>query len=375
MIAAETGARVAIIVMGGRDGTHSVGHYGPIAVIRLPGSRRRGTATNYLIEYVDFLLKAGALIRRDHRFRHARIYHVHSLPDFLVAATRSARRFGARVILDLHEAFPEFTRSKFSGWKGRWGERLALRLERWSRRQADVVLTVNHAVAELLVSRPAKRAERVLVVHNFADPGEFGERRMSQGDLGDITRLVYHGTLTPLYGLDLAIEGVRQAHTNGIAVQFDIYGDGPARERLRQQIASHHAGGYVRLCGVVPHHQLRETLTRYDAGLVPTRLDRMTRFSLSTKLVEYIHLGLPILLPSIPTYLRYFPNDTAWYFEPNSGTAISDAIARFVGATPAERVRRAEGAQLASMRELNPDRDAAALKNLYEQLLGPIQDR
>ena len=375
MIAAETGARVAIIVVGGGRDARRVSRYGPVRVIRLEGRRKRGSVGNYLAEYIDFLLKARSLIQNHRRFSGARIFHVHTLPDFLVAATRKARRSGARVILDLHEVFPEFTRSKFAGWKGAVGEPIARWLERWSRRQADVLVTVNHAVAGQLASRPARNNERIVVVHNFADPGEFGERRLTGGRSQSPTRLVYHGTLTPLYGLDLAIEGVSLARAKGINVVFDVFGDGPARGDLEAQINRLGLASVVRLRGVAPHHELASLLPQYDAGLVPTRLDGMTRFSLSTKLVEYIHLGLPVILPAIPTYLQYFPDDTAWYFAPNSAASIADAIAGFVQAEPAERVRRAEKAQARSTEQLDPARDATTLRNLYLELLNATQPR
>ena len=375
MIAAETGARVAIIVVGGGRDVRPVSRYGKVRVIRLEGRRRRGSAGSYLFEYLDFLFKARALIRRDGRFAGARIFHVHTLPDFLVGATRNARRAGARVILDLHEVFPEFTRSRFAGWKGAIGEKMARALERWSRRQADVLLTVNHAVAEQLAGRPARGGERILVVHNFADPGEFGERRLTAGGSQSIIRLVYHGTLTPLYGLDLAIEGVALARARGLDIRFDVFGDGPARESLRAQIERRGLASHVFLRGTAPHQELKELLPQYDAGLVPTRLDGMTRFSLSTKLLEYIHLGLPVIVPAIPTYLRYFPESTAWYFQPNSADAMAAAIESFARANAEERVRRAAAAQACSMDKLDPARDASLLRNLYRELLDSAHDR
>lgn len=375
MIAAETGARVAIIVVGGgRDGRR-VSRYGKIRVVRLEGRRRRGSVGNYLFEYFDFLLKARSLIRKDDRFARAKIFHVHTLPDFLVGATRKARRAGSRVILDLHEVFPEFTRSKFAGWKGAVGALVARRTERWSRRQADVLLTVNHAVAEQLAARPARPGERILVIHNFADPGEFGPPGLTRGRGRSPLRLVYHGTLTRLYGLDLAIEGVALARARGSDVEFDVFGDGPAREDLQQQIDRLGLGGRVKLRGTAPHHVLKDLLPQYDAGLVPTRLDVMTRFSLSTKLLEYIHLGLPVIVPAIPTYLRYFPESTAWYFEPDSPPAIALAIEAFALATPEERVRRASATQALSTEKLDPARDAALLRNLYLELLGALPVR
>lgn len=370
MLAAETGARVAIVVVGGGREARRVGHYGRVVVIRLEGKRRRGSVGKYLVEYLDFLWRARSLLQRDSRFGRARVLHIHTLPDFLVAATLRSRRSGARVILDLHEVFPEFTRSKFAGWKGAIGERVARWLEKWSRRQADIVLTVNRAVEAQLRSRPARPGERIQVIHNFADPGEFGPARLTNGISGTPIRLVYHGTITPLYGLDLAIEGLARARGEGVEAELDIYGDGPAVADLEAQIDRLKLRPHVRLLGPVPHDQLREILPRYDAGLVPTRLDVMTRFSLSTKLLEYIHLGLPVIVPAMPTYLEYFPDQTAWYFAPNSAPDIAAAVARFAKATPDERVRRAAAAQSASTEQLDPERDGAILRALYLELLG-----
>jgi len=121
---------------------------------------------------------------------------------------------------------------------------------------------------------------------------------------------------------------------------------------------------------VVPR-RFTDRLPGYHAGLVPTRLDVMTRFSLSTKLLEYIHLGIPAIIPAIPTYLDYFPATSAWYFTPNSAPEAARVIAQFASADPAERVRRAREAQQHAARRLDPVRDAEVLRQVYRKLLNP----
>jgi len=41
-----------------------------------------------------------------------------------------------------------------------------------------------------------------------------------------------------------------------------------------------------------------------------TRLAGMTRYSLSTKLLEYVRLGVPVVVSWTPTIAQYFPDDT-----------------------------------------------------------------
>ena len=129
---------------------------------------------------------------------------------------------------------------------------MARTAERWSRRQADEVITVNHAVAEQLSNRPARRHEAIRVIDNFADPGEFGPPRLTTGVFEAPLRLVYHGTLTPLYGLDLAIDAATRARSEGLDLEFDIYGSGPALPRLEEQVARLGAAQFIRLKGTAP---------------------------------------------------------------------------------------------------------------------------
>jgi glycosyltransferase involved in cell wall biosynthesis len=368
LVAAETGARVAVIALQDGLDPRPVGHYRGVAIVRLPGRRRRGSLGKYVLEYTSFLARAHALVRRDPRFRHARIIHVHTLPDFLVAAARPARRLGARVILDLHEIFPEFTRTKLGPRLGPLAAPVATSVERWSRRQADVTLTVNREIESLLGNRRAHPGERIVVLHNLTDPSDFGPAALTDGNVDGTLRLVYHGTLTPMYGLDLAVEAVAAAQSAGVAVTFDIFGNGPMTEELRRQIMEYGLESVVHLRGNVSHQELRRLLPTFHAGFLPTRLDRMTRYSLSTKLLEYVHLGIPIIAPRIPTYLRYFPEVCATYFTPNDAGDAERALRQFRAMSPEARVRQARAAQHA-IAGLTWPAEASRLRAIYEELL------
>ncbi|MGE5926903.1 MAG: glycosyltransferase [Gemmatimonadota bacterium] len=368
LAATELGLRVAVIALQDGLDPRPVGHHGRAVVVRLPGERRRGSLGKYVVEYTDFLVRAHALVRRDPRFSRARVVHVHTLPDFLVAAARPARRHGARVVLDMHEIFPEFTRTKFPGLVGRIGEPVARAIEGWSRRQADVVLTVNRSIERLLRARRSRPDERLVVLHNLTDPADFGPPRLTNGVAAGPVRLVYHGTITRLYGLDLAVRAVAAARRLGADAELDIYGRGPTVAEVQELIEALGLAGKVRLMGTVSHVVLRDRLPGYHAGLLPTRLDLMTQYSLSTKLLEYVHLGIPLIAARIPAYAEYFPPTAAWYFEANDADAAAHAIAAFAAAPAEERVARARAAQHA-MRDLTWERESQTLKEIYEELL------
>jgi len=366
--AAALGVRVAVIALQSNPEQARVSRWGGILVVRLPGRKRRGGPLSYIADYLVFLARARALVALTPRLKRSRIVQVHTLPDFLVAAATPARRVGAKVILDMHEIFPEFTRSKFPGVLGAVGERLALRLERWSRRKADILVTVNRPIRTLLESRPARIRETIEVIHNSPDPRELPEPASTPKVVPGELRLVYHGTLTRLYGLDFAVQAVAKASRAGVRVSLDIFGDGPERSAISAAATDLGIPGAIRVHGPVPVSQLASDLPTFSAGFVPTRLDVMTQYSLSTKLLEYVHLRMPLLAPRLPTYVSYFPESAAWYFTPNDPDSAAEAIARLSAAPMAERIQRAREATLAAQ-ACAWATDMGILQNLYRRLL------
>src|SRR5207245_5977522 len=90
------------------------------------------------------------------------------------------------------------------------------RIGRWARRRADLTIPVTRPIDELLAARAIGRPERRIIVHNSADPEDFGPPRPPVSPPArSALELIYHGTLTPLYGLDVAIPAAAHAAQPG----------------------------------------------------------------------------------------------------------------------------------------------------------------
>lgn len=358
-----TGRRCAVIAVRqeGESATQSVEG---VVAIRVPGRKSRGGFLSYLLEYGDFVLRCRRLVASHRALARVRVVHVHTLPDFLMWAALPARRRGARVVFDMHEIFPEFARSKYPGIVGRLIAAVAARIERWARSRADLVITVNHPIDELLGMRAPSPHERRIVVHNTADPRDFGARPRAAPPTTSPLQLVYHGTVTHMYGLDIAVRAVAAAPGNP---QLTIIGSGPERQRL-EALARSLKTSRVRFESPITQQELAVRLPRFHAGVVPTRLDGMTRYSLSTKLLEYVHLGIPVLAARLPSYQRYFAEDTLWYWNPGDPTDLVRAVQQFVAASSAERVARVQRARDA-IAQLAWSRQIEVLLAGYAELL------
>jgi len=359
-----TGRRCAVIAVR-QESERATQSVDGVVTIRVPGRKSRGGFLSYLIEYGDFVVRCRRLIATHRALARVRVVHVHTLPDFLMWAALPARRRGARLVFDMHEIFPEFARAKYPGIVGGFIAALATRIERWARRHANLVITVNQPIDALLATRAPSEHERRIVVHNTADPDDFGQRPTTgAGDGRDPLQLVYHGTLTHIYGLDIAVRAVSAAPGNP---QLTIIGAGPERPHL-EALAKSLKTSRVRFESPISHQALAARLPHFHAGVVPTRLNGMTRYSLSTKLLEYVHLGIPVLAARLPSYESYFGEDALWYWTPDDPADLVRAIQQFAAATAEDRARRAARAREAISR-LAWSLQAERLLSAYAELL------
>src|SRR5712692_10421181 len=126
---------------------------GGVDVRRVPLRRRRGGVVGYLFQYATFLIAALGILAARSLTRRYDLVHVHNMPDILVLSALVPKLLGAKVILDLHDPMPELMMTIFHLDRKSGAVRMLRRLEKWSIRWADLVLTTNLAFEKLFVSR------------------------------------------------------------------------------------------------------------------------------------------------------------------------------------------------------------------------------
>ena len=90
------------------------------------------------------------------------------MPDVLVFSAIVPKLLGAKVILDLHDPMPELMRTIFNLPEESFSVVMLKRLEKWSIRFADLVLTVNLACRKIYSSRSCQ-PDKIKVVINSPD--------------------------------------------------------------------------------------------------------------------------------------------------------------------------------------------------------------
>jgi glycosyltransferase involved in cell wall biosynthesis len=129
--------------------------------------------------------------------------------------------------------------------------------------------------------------------------------------------MMYHGTLTYIYGLDIALDAFARVHAKIPQAEFWILGDGPERENLERITQQGELKDKVKFFGMIPQDEVPKWVYQCDAGVLATRQDAFLDLSYSNKLSEYIALGKPVIASRLKTVRRYFSEQALAYFEPH----------------------------------------------------------
>lgn len=341
-----------------------------VRITRIDVQRHQGSPiATYLAEYTAFLVRAALALARAHRQRRYALVQVHTPPDFLAFAALPLRLVGIPLLLDLHEATPEFFRSRWPAASNPLTLGALTVVERLSTAIADRVLSVNQARHERLLALgiPARKLDVIRngpVLARF-DPGDYPRRAfMADGTL----RLAYAGALTPLYGLVDVVDAVAilAAQRRDLAVELHLYGRGDSEDELRRRATERGIADRVVLHGRVPLDKVAASLAGCDIALSPIRRNRFSEISLSTKVFEGAIMEKPVVAADLPAARAEFDPDMLAWYAPDDAADLARAIARVVD-DPAWREAVA-GRAAARARELAWDGEAPRYLALVEEL-------
>lgn len=284
---------------------------------------------SYLLKLLLFFIRSAWFLARRQFSAPYQLIHVHSVPDFEVFATIVPRVMGARVILDIHDIVPEFYASKFKVGEDSIVFRLLVLIERLSITYSNHVIIANHLWYQKLVHRSV-RAVKCTAIINYPDPFIFSSRPSPTRASGEFV-LCYPGTLSRHQGLDLAVEAVDLLRDRAPQLRLLLIGDGPERENLRQMIAVKHLEERVSLSGFIPLEKVADTMAQVDVGVVPKRADTFGNEAFSTKIMEFMAMGVPVIAARTRIDEYYFNDQLVEFFESGNAVDLAAKIAHLMG--------------------------------------------
>jgi glycosyltransferase involved in cell wall biosynthesis len=338
LAARAAGWRVEVLAMR-RAGEAPEEQVEGVLVRRLPVEHRRGAgAAAALREYVGFTCLAARELARGARYD---VVHVHAPPDFLIGAALAPRLRGARVILDVHDLSSHMFTMRFGERPGAaLADRVLRLVGRAAARAADAVVTVHEPYRAELERRGVPPA-KLVVLMNSVDESHLPAAGAHAPETNGF-RVVYHGTITPPYGVDLLVRAAAGAASRVEGLRLELYGEGDELPGVRRLAADLGLEGQLTTSdGYLPHHLVLQRIAGASVGVIPNRPTRLNRFALSSKLFEYVALGIPVAVADLPTLRSHFSEEEVRFFRPGDDAALAEALVEVAADPDAARGRAA----------------------------------
>jgi glycosyltransferase involved in cell wall biosynthesis len=288
---------------------------------RLEKTRRSKLA--YVWQLSRFFLTSSFKLTRNHIRKPYDIIHIHNMPDLLVFAAWYPRLTGARVILDIHDIVPELYSSKFAAGKRTLSVSLLKWIERRSARFAQHVIISNDLWLETFANRTGLQ-DRCSVFINNVDTRVFRPVPRTRND-GKIL-ILFPGGLQWHQGLDIAIDAFQKVSRQFPNAEFHIYGDGNMKPSLVTQAAELGFGDKVKFFAPLRIAEIAHVMANADLGVVPKRADSFGNEAYSTKIMEFMSVGVPVVVSKTKIDQYYFDDTVVRFFKSGDREALAEAM-------------------------------------------------
>ncbi len=282
---------------------------------------------DYLLNVLLFFLKGSMLLLWRHVKHRYDVIHIHNMPDFLIFMGFLPKLLGAKIILDIHDVVPELYCQKFNKTMDSFAVKLLRVTEKVCVHFADYVIVANDLWMKKIISRDRIEPDRCSGILNYPDKKYFHRIEKKKPD-GYFT-VVYPGTISHHHGIDIAIKAIALAGDKIPNIRFDVYGlsgDPKYVACLDRLIEDMKIKDRVTFHGPVKHDELNKVYARSDVGIVPKREGIFSSEAFSTKIFDFMAVGLPAIVSRTRIDEYYFDDSIVMYFEPENSEDLAHCI-------------------------------------------------
>jgi glycosyltransferase involved in cell wall biosynthesis len=321
----ERGDVVDVLGLKRHSSEPDVERVGPVNVHNIQGryEKNEKNRSGYLLPLIRFWAVSSVQLVRKHFLHRYDVIHVHNVPDFLAFAAWLPKLTGTKIILDIHDMVPEFYASKFNLKLDSFGVRLLKKVERASAWFANHVIISNHLWHKTIVARSVPENKCSVFINHVNQKVFF---RRSGIHKHEKPVIMFPGGLHWHQGLDIAIEAMPAVLKAIPGAEFHIYGDGNKKDELMAQAQGLGLGQHVRFFDPLPLSQIAEVMSGADLGIVPKRADSFGNEAYSTKIMEFMSLGVPMVVSETKIDRYYFNDSVVRFFKSGNPQALAAAI-------------------------------------------------
>ena len=114
--------------------------------------------------------------------------------------------------------------------------------------------------------------------------------------------------------------------------RLEIFGDGDAGDELEAQIEASGVADRIAFSRrMFRVEDISAMIQGASVGIICNRRDLATEYMLPVKLLEYVQLGIPAIVPRLMTIQYYFSEAQVEYYEPGNIDELAAALSRLYG--------------------------------------------
>jgi glycosyltransferase involved in cell wall biosynthesis len=193
-------------------------------------------------------------------------------------------------------------------------------MERASAAFADRVIIANHLWFDKYTRRTGLNG-RCTVLINHVDANIFKCIPRTRQNGRQI--VLYPGGLQWHQGLDIALRAFKQVARAVPAAEFHIYGEGSAKESLVSLTQDLGLNESVHFLAPRTAPEIARIMANADLGVVPKRADSFGDEAYSTKIMEFMAVGVPVIVSRTKVDRYYFNDSIVRFFEAGNPDALA----------------------------------------------------
>ena len=193
----------------------------------------------------------------------------------------------------------------------------------------------------LNLRRHCHRAPSMTPVLTGFDPADFPAptAALAASSTSHFT-VAYLGTLDAERRVDVLVDMLARVRAAGMPLRLLLIGDGdlPADREILEQKAKHlHVDRYMEITGFLPRREALGRLRSADAGISLFFPNSILEVASPTKLVEYMAMGLPVIVNDHPEQRLVVRQSRAGVCTPWGATYFAHAVRWLIARSAADR--------------------------------------
>lgn len=309
-----------------------------------------------------------------------RVIHVHDLP-LCGTALSLRKKLEIKIVVDLHENYPEALRTWFEWKKGfivKLKNRIFMNPDRWTRHErkavteSDYVIAVVDEMKNRLLENYGTDPGKVIVISNTEDKSFLNQPvdPFIYSGFENKFKILYSGSIGPHRGLDTAIEGMKYLQSFP-DIELIIIGSGSAdvMHHLHDLTSEKKVGGHVHFLGYQPFEKFYSFMHLADVNLIPHKSNAHTDNTVPHKLFQAMMSGKPVVVSSSDPLKRLVNStESGLVFQANDPRDFADKILLLYQDKRLARKLGENGKSATADGDLNWDHEQNKLIAFYQEL-------